>query len=61
MLLGDLERFVDALLDCYRWHDDDELGETVALVQLEDRAQVDIRLYREMATFQSAGVSDRPE
>ena len=46
MLLGNLERFVDTLLDRYGWHDNDELGESVALVQLEDRAQVDIRLAR---------------
>ena len=44
MLLGNLERLVNALLDRYGRHDDDELGETVALVQLEDRTQVDIRL-----------------
>ena len=44
MLLGDLERLVDALLDRHRRHDDHELGEAVALVQLEDRAQVDVGL-----------------
>ena len=44
VLLGDLERLVDALLDRHRGHHDDELGEAVALVQLEDRAQVDVGL-----------------
>ena len=46
VLLGDLERLVDALLDGHRRHDDDELGEAVAPVQLEDRAQVDVGLAR---------------
>ena len=44
MLLGDLERLVDAFLDRDRGDDDDELGEAIELVQLEDRPQVDIGL-----------------
>ena len=62
MLLGNLERLVDALFDRYGRHDDDELGETVALVQLEDRAQVDIsfsgprlHFHREVARGQVIG------
>ena len=46
MILGDLERLVDAFLDGDGGHDDDELGESVPFVQLEDRSQVDIRLAR---------------
>ena len=46
MRLGNLKRLVHALLDRYRRHDDDELRETVAFVQLENRPQVDIRLPR---------------
>src|SRR5690606_3476253 len=38
VLLGDLERLVYPLLDCHRRHHDDEFGEAVALVQLEDAA-----------------------
>ena len=44
MVVGELERLVDSLLDRDRRHHDHELGETVALVQLEDRAQVDVGL-----------------
>ena len=44
MLLRDLERLVDALLDGNRRHHDHELGEAEAPVQLEDRAQVDVGL-----------------
>ena len=44
MLLRDLERLVDAFLDRHRRHDDHELGEAVPLVQLEDRAQIDVGL-----------------
>ncbi len=46
MVFGDLERLVDAFLDRHRRHHDDELGEAVAPVQLEDRAQVDVGLAR---------------
>ena len=62
VLLGDLQRLVDAFLDGHRRHHDDELGEAVALVQLEDRAQVDVglagaglHLNREVAGRQRAG------
>ena len=44
VVLGDLERLVDALLDGDRGHHDHELGEAVAPVQLENRAQVDVGL-----------------
>jgi hypothetical protein len=46
VLLGDLERLVDAFLDGDRRHHDHELGEAEALVQLEDRPQVDVGLAR---------------
>jgi hypothetical protein len=35
---------IDAFLDRHRRHHDDELGEAVALVQLEDGAQIDVGL-----------------
>ena len=44
MIVRHLERLVDAFLDRDRRHDDDELGKSVALVQLEDRAQIDVGL-----------------
>ena len=44
VFLRDPERFVDTFLDGDRRHDDDEFGEAVALVQLEDRAQVHVGL-----------------
>ena len=44
VLLGHLERLVDALLDGDGGHDDDELGEAVPAIQLEDAAQVDVGL-----------------
>ena len=44
VVVGELERLVHSLLDRHRRHHDHELGETVALVQLEDRAQVDVGL-----------------
>ena len=46
MILRDLERLVDAFLDRDRRHDDHELGEAVELVQLKDRAQVDVGFAR---------------
>ena len=46
MVLGDLERLEDALLDGDRGDDDDELGEPVALVEAEDGAEVDVGLAR---------------
>ena len=46
VLFGDLERLVNALLDRHRRDDDDELGEAITAVQLEDRAQVDVGLAR---------------
>ena len=46
MVLRDLEGLVDAFLDRNRRHDDDELREPEPLVQLEDGAQVDVRLAR---------------
>ena len=42
VILGDLKGLVDSLLDGDRRHDDDELGETVALVQLKNCPQVDV-------------------
>ena len=42
MLLGHLEGFVGAFLDGDRWHGDDELGEAVATIQLEDASEVRI-------------------
>ena len=44
VVLGDLERLVDALLDGNGRHHDHELGEAVALVQLKDGSQVDVGL-----------------
>src|SRR3546814_6068038 len=44
MLLGDLERLVSALLDRDGRHDDHEFGEAETLVQLEERAEVNIGL-----------------
>lgn len=44
MVVRHLERLVDALFDCNRWHHDDELGETIALVQFEDGAKIDVCL-----------------
>jgi hypothetical protein len=41
-----LNGVIDALLDRHRGHHDDELGEAVALVQLEDGAQIDVGLAR---------------
>ena len=62
MILGNLERLVDHLLDGDGRYDDDELGEAVAFVQLEDRAQVDIslagprlHLHSEVAGIQGIG------
>ena len=46
VFFGDLERLVDALLDGHRGNHDDELGETVGPVQLEDGAQIHIGLAR---------------
>ena len=43
MLLGYLKRLVDAFLDRNGRDDDYKLGESVALVQLEDGAQIHIR------------------
>ena len=44
VIFHDLEGFVDTLLDGHRGDDDDELGEAVAPVQLENSAQVDVGL-----------------
>ena len=44
VVVRDLERFVDTLFNRNRRHDDDEFVETVAFIQLENRAQVDVRL-----------------
>ena len=46
VLFGDLERLVNAFLDRHGRDHDDELGEAVATVQLEDRAQVNVGLAR---------------
>ena len=46
MIFRDLERFVHAFLDGDGGHDDDELGEAVALVQLEDRTEIHVGLAR---------------
>src|SRR3546814_20134248 len=51
MLLGDLERLVDALLDRDGRHDDHEFGEAETLVQLEDRAEVNVGLARPRLHF----------
>ena len=59
MLLRDLQRLVHALLDGHRGHDDDELGEAIAPVQLKNGAQIHIglagagfHLHREIARMQ---------
>src|SRR3546814_11202793 len=54
MLLGDLERLVDALLDRDGRHDDHESGEAETLVQLEDRAEVNVGLARPRLHFDGA-------
>ena len=46
MVLGDLQGLVDPLLDGHGGHHDDELGEPVPAVQLEDRSQVDVGFAR---------------
>ncbi len=46
MVFGDLEGLVDAFLDRDRRHDDHELREPEALVQLENGAQVHVGLAR---------------
>src|SRR3546814_14030198 len=51
MLLGDLERLVDALLDRDGRHDDHEFCEAETLVQLEDRAEVNVGLARPRLHF----------
>src|SRR3546814_1824160 len=51
MLLGDLELLVDALLDRDGRHDDHEFGEAETLVQLEDRAEVNVGLARPRLHF----------
>src|SRR3546814_9234756 len=51
ILLGDLERLVDALLDRDGRHDDHEFGEAETLVQLEDRAEVNVGLARPRLHF----------
>src|SRR3546814_6818644 len=58
MLLGDLERLVDALLDRDGRHDDHEFGEAETLVQLEDRAEVNVGLARPRLHFDGE-VADR--
>ena len=40
--LGHLDRLVHTLFDSDRRHHDHELGETIALVKLEDRTQIDV-------------------
>ena len=42
MIVRDLQRFVDALLDGNRGYNNDELGEPITFVQFEDRTQVDV-------------------
>ena len=44
MLFRDLKRLVNSLLDSHRWNHDDELRKAVALVQLEDGAQINVGL-----------------
>src|SRR5664280_1859741 len=46
VVTGNFQCFVGALLDGDRGHYDDELSESVAPIQLEDRAQVNIGLAR---------------
>ncbi len=44
MLLRDFEGLVDALLDRDAWHDNHELREPVAPIQLEDGSKIDVGL-----------------
>ena len=46
VLFGDLERLVNAFLDRNGRNHDDELGEAIAAVQLEDGAQIHVGLAR---------------
>ena len=46
VLFGDLQSLVHTLLDGHRGHHDHELGKAVALVELEDGAQINIGLAR---------------
>ncbi|MCY1181597.1 hypothetical protein D9M73_221100 [compost metagenome] len=51
MIFGNLQGLVDAFLDRNRGNDNDELGKTVAFIQLKDAAQINVGLSRSSLHF----------